>query len=259
MKEYDDIIVTVDGAVLTVVINRPDSGNKLRAQTCTELLVVLQNFRLDSTLRAMVLTGVGEKFFCIGGEHDELLSLDQSQVLPMIDLYQQIDTIAKPIIAAVNGYAVGGGNVLHTVCDLTVAADNAIFRQVGPLVGSYDAGYGTWYLEDTIGRKRAKEMWLLNRKYSAQKACEIGLVNEVVPAAELLVYSQDLAKEISQKSPLALGALKSAFSARHNGVSGQARMAHDQLLTMYLRTDEAHEVSVSFAERRAPDSSVFWH
>lgn len=259
MKEYDDIIVTVDGAVLTVVINRPDSGNKLRAQTCTELLVVLQNFRLDSTLRAMVLTGAGEKFFCIGGEHDELHSLDQSQVLPMIDLYQQIDTIAKPIIAAVNGYAVGGGNVLHTVCDLTVAADNAIFRQVGPLVGSYDAGYGTWYLEDTIGRKRAKEMWLLNRKYSAQKAREIGLVNEVVPAAELLVYSQDLAKEISQKSPLALGALKGAFSARHNGVSGQARMAHDQLLTMYLRTDEAHEVSVSFAERRAPDSSVFWH
>jgi naphthoate synthase len=259
MKEYDDIIVTVDGAVLTVVINRPDSGNKLRAQTCAELLVVLQNFRLDSTLRAMVLTGAGEKFFCIGGEHDELNSLDQSQVLPMIDLYQQIDTIAKPIIAAVNGYAVGGGNVLHTVCDLTVAADNAIFRQVGPLVGSYDAGYGTWYLEDTIGRKRAKEMWLLNRKYSAQKAREIGLVNEVVPAAELLVYSQDLAKEISQKSPLALGALKGAFSARHNGVSGQARMAHDQLLTMYLRTDEAHEVSVSFAERRAPDSSVFWH
>ena len=132
-----------------------------------------------------MLTGSGDKFFCIGGEHDPMTSLDQSQVLPIVDVYQAIDTISKPVIAAVNGFAVGGGNVLHTVCDLTIASENAVFRQVGPMVGSFDAGYGTWYLEDTIGRKRAKEMWYLNRKYSAAQALAMGLVNEVVVPEEL--------------------------------------------------------------------------
>lgn len=255
---YDDILTQTDGPVLTITINRPEAGNKFRHQTCLELFDALQKFRLDRELRAAVLTGAGEKFFCIGGEHDPVTSLDQSQVLPIIDVYQAIDTIPKPIIAAVNGFAVGGGNVLHTVCDLSIASRNAVFRQVGPMVGSFDAGYGTWYLEDTIGRKRAKEMWYLNNKYTAAQAEAMGLVNEVVEPGELAARATEVAREISTRSPLAIGALKGAFSARHNGVSGQARMAHDQQLTLYLQTQEAHEVSASFGERRQPKTESFW-
>ncbi|MEE3853049.1 enoyl-CoA hydratase-related protein [Gordonia sp. LSe1-13] len=255
---YNDILTTVDGPVLTITINRQEAGNKFRHQTCLELFDALQKFRIDPSLRAAILTGAGTKFFCIGGEHDELTSLDQSQVLPIIDVYQAIDTIAKPIIAAVNGFAVGGGNVLHTVCDLSVAADNAVFRQVGPMVGSFDAGYGSWYLEDTIGRKRAKEMWYLNKKYSAEQAREMGLVNEVVPGDQLLDRAGEIARTITERSPLAIGGMKAAFSARHNGVSGQARMAHDQQLTLYLQTQEAHEVSAAFGERRTPKTESFW-
>ena len=255
---YDDILTATDGAVLTITINRPEQGNKFRHQTCLELYDALQKLRLDPSLRAAVLTGTGEKFFCIGGEHDPITSLDQSQVLPIIDVYQAIDTVSKPIIAAVNGFAVGGGNVLANVCDLTIAAENAVFRQVGPMVGSFDAGYGSWYLEDAIGRKRAKEMWYLNRKYDAQQALAMGLANEVVPGAEVVDRAVEVAREITTRSPLAIGAMKAAFSARHNGVSGQARMAHDQQLSLYLATKEAHEVSASFGERRSPDPESFW-
>jgi naphthoate synthase len=258
VTEYQDILVDVDGPVVTITLNREEAGNKFRVQTCLELSDALQRFRITPQWRVAVLTGAGSKFFCIGGEHDEMTSLDQSQVLPIIDVYQAIDTIPKPIIAAVNGFAVGGGNVLHTVCDLTIAAENAVFRQVGPLVGSFDAGYGTWYLEDTIGRKRAKQMWYLNQKFSAAQALETGLVNEVVPAEQLMERAGELAREIATRSPMALAGLKAAFSARHNGVSGQARMAHDQMLTLYLSTKEAHEVSAAFAGRREPDADRFW-
>ena len=258
MSDRTDIRVETAGPVLTLTIDRHEAGNKLRTRTLLELKEALQHFRTAPELRAAVLTGAGDKFFCIGGEHDETTSLDYSQVLPIIDVYEAIDTIAKPVIAAVNGYAVGGGNVLHTVCDLSIAAENAVFRQVGPMVGSFDAGYGTWYLEDTVGRKRAKEMWYLNRKYSAAQALEMGLVNEVVPAGEALARAQELAAEIASRSPLAIGSLKAAFSARHNGVLGQARMAHDQQLTLYLATREAHEVGDAFAARRTPDPETFW-
>lgn len=255
---YDDILTDTDAAVLTITINRPDSGNKVRQQTCLELFDALQRFRVDPALRAAVLTGAGDKFFCIGGEHDPITSLDQSQVLPIVDVYQAIDTIPKPIVAAVNGFAVGGGNVLHTVCDLTIAAENAVFRQVGPMVGSFDAGYGSWYLEDTIGRKRAKEMWYLNKKYTAQQALAMGLANEVVPTGTAVERAVAVAHEITARSPMAIAGMKGAFSARHNGVAGQARMAHDQQLTYYLQTGEAHEVAASFNERREPDAESFW-
>jgi naphthoate synthase len=258
MSDYTDIRVERSDAVLTLTIDREDAGNKLRGQTLVELSDALQRFRTDPSLRAAVLTGAGDKFFCIGGEHDEMTSMDYSQVLPIIDVYQAIDTIAKPVVAAVNGFAVGGGNVLHNVCDLTIAAENAVFRQVGPMVGSFDAGYGTWYLEDTIGRKRAKEMWYLNKKYSAAEALGMGLVNEVVPTGEAVKRAQEVAAEIATRSPMAIAGLKGAFSARHNGVSGQARMAHDQQLTLYLATKEAHEVNHAFADKRTPDPEKFW-
>lgn len=258
MTDYQDIQVDRDGPVLTITIDREEAANKFRHETCLEIVDALQRFRLDPALRAAILTGAGVKFFCIGGEHEEATSLDQSQVLPIIDVYQAIDTITKPVIAAVNGYAVGGGNVLANVCDLTIASEDAVFRQVGPMVGSFDAGYGSWYLEDSVGRKRAKEMWYLNRKYSAVEALERGLANEVVPANELMARAKEIALEIASRSPLAIGAMKAAFSARHNGVSGQARMAHDQQLTLYLATKEAHEVSAAFGERRQPDPDKFW-
>jgi naphthoate synthase len=258
MTNYEDIIVDRDDATLTITINREHSANRFRPQTCLELSDALQRFRFDPQLRAAILTGAGDKFFCIGGEHEETLTLDHASVMPIVDVYQAIDTIAKPIIAAVNGFAVGGGNVLANVCDLTIASENAVFRQVGPLVGSFDAGYGTWYLEDSIGRKRAKEMWYLNRKYTAQEAFARGMVNDVVPAAELMSHTRSVAREITTRSPLAMAALKAAFSARHNGVSGQARMAHDQHLTAYLTTEESHELGRAFAEKRAPDPDRFW-
>ncbi|HET6500829.1 MAG TPA: enoyl-CoA hydratase-related protein [Amycolatopsis sp.] len=258
MTGYTDIRTATDGPVLTLTINRPEAGNKIRPQTAHELIDAFQSFRTDRSLRVAILTGAGNRFFCIGGEHDELTALDYSSVLPMVDLYQIIDTTSKPVIAAVNGFAVGGGNVLHNVCDLTVAAESAVFRQVGPMVGSFDAGYGTAYLEDTIGRKRAKEMWYLNKKYRAAEALAFGLVNEVVGDDRLLARATEIALEIAARSPLAIGALKAAFSARHNGVSGQARLGHDQLLTLYLTTREAHETAAAFSERRAPDPEVLW-
>lgn len=258
MKTYEDVIIDRDGPILVMTINRPENGNKFRAQTCLELSDALQRFRLDPGLQVAIITGAGERFFCIGGEHDELKSLDQSQVLPIVDVYQAIDTIPKPVIAAVNGFAVGGGNVLANVCDLSVASETAVFRQVGPMVGSFDAGYGSWYLEDSIGRKRAKEMWYLNRKYTAHEALAMGLVNDVVPAADVLDHAKSIAREIASRSPMAIGAMKMAFSARHNGVSGQARIAHDGYLTLYLTTKEAHEVNSAFNERRQPDPDRYW-
>jgi len=258
MTAFEDILVERDGPVLTITINRPESGNKLRAQTCLEIVDALRLLKMDPALRVGLLTGVGDKFFCIGGEHDETTTVDPSQVIPIVDVYQAIDTGPKPVIAAVNGFAVGGGNVLANVCDLTVAADTAVFRQVGPMVGSFDAGYGTWYLEDSIGRKRAKELWYLNDKYTAAEALELGLVNKVVPAAQLREAAAELAARVAARSPIAIGALKTAFSARHNGVAGQSRLAHDQYLTLYLTTREAHETSAAFTERRDPDPELFW-
>jgi naphthoate synthase len=252
-----DIKVENDGGVSTITINRPDNANKFRRQTTLELAEALRNLRDDPALRVGILTGAGDRFFCVGGEHEPFEGYDHSVVLPIVDVYELLDAIPKPVIAAVNGFAVGGGNVLHTMCDLSIAAENAVFRQVGPMVGSFDAGFGTWYLEEAIGRKRAKELWYLNRKYDAEQALAMGLVNEVVPQAELMARAREVAGEMMARGPQALAALKTAFSARHTGVLGQARMAHDLLLTQYLTTQEAEELSSSFSDRRAPDQDRF--
>ena len=254
---FEDLNVERRDGILTITIDRPDNGNMFRRKTTLELAEALRDLRDDSELRVGILTGAGERFFCIGGEHELFEGYDHSVVLPIVDVYELLDTITKPVIAAVNGFAVGGGNVLHTMCDLSVASENAVFRQVGPMVGSYDAGYGTWYLEEAIGRKRAKEMWYLNHKYSAEQALTMGLVNEVVPQEGLMDRVWELAGEMISRGPHALAALKSAFAGRHLGVLGQARMAHDLLLTQYLRTEEAEELSASFSERRMPDTDHF--
>jgi naphthoate synthase len=254
---YEDIEWAVHDGVAVVTINRPDSANKLRFQTAQELYDALRTVRQSPDVDVAILTGVGDKFFCIGGEHEELASLDYSSVMPVIDLYELIDAMPKPVIAAVNGFAVGGGNVLQVVCDLSIASSTAVFRQVGPMVGSFDAGFGTWYLEEAIGRRRAKEMWYLNKKYSAHEALTMGLVNEVVEGRPVLERAVELAQELRQRGPFALAALKTAFSSRHTGVVGQARLAHDLLLTAYRGTQEAGEMSQSFEERRAPNRGRF--
>lgn len=256
--DYQDIRYETAGGVATLTIDRPANGNKFTRQTALEMADALRRFRDDPEARVGVITGAGDKFFCIGGEHDPVTGYEPHHVMPIVDVYELIDAIPKPIIAAVNGFAVGGGHVLHVMCDLTIAAEHAVFRQVGPMVGSFDPGFGTWYLEEAVGRKRAKEIWYLNRKYTAAQALEMGLVNEVVPAAELMSRVREVASELMARGPLALAALKGAFSARHTGVLGQARVAHDQMLTLYLATQEAQEMGSSFAERRRPDPQRFY-
>lgn len=257
MNYFEDLRVENQDGISTITINRPENANMFRRKTTLELAEALRQLRDDPNLRVGILTGSGDRFFCVGGEHEPFEGFDHSVVLPIVDVYELLDTIPKPVIAAVNGFAVGGGNVLQVMCDLSIASENAVFRQVGPMVGSYDAGFGTWYLEEIIGRKKAKEMWYLNRKYSAHEALQMGLINEVVPAEELMPHTYEVAQEMISRGPQALAALKTAFAGRHLGALGQARLAHDILLTQYLTTEEAKELSSSFAERRKPDRSHF--
>lgn len=259
MTDKPDVKVDLDGSTLWLTIDREDTGNTFSRQATYELAAALRDARDNREVRVVVITGAGDKFFCIGGEKEPVRTYDYSSVLPIVDVYELIDQIPKPVIAAVNGFAVGGGNVLQTVCDLTIASDQAVFRQIGPSMGSFDAGFGTWMLEETIGRKRAKEMWYLNRKYSAHEALAMGLVNEVVAHDQLVPRTTEIAEELAQRGPSAIAGLKVAFSGRHTGVIGQARMGHDLLLTRYLDSRESAEMGLSFTERRPPDPEAFDH
>jgi naphthoate synthase len=184
--------------------------------------------------------------------------LHYHNVPPVVDLYTLIDMMPVPVVAMVNGFAVGGGNVLANMCDLTIASDQATFRQVGPMMGSYDAGFGTWYLEDAVGRKRAREVWYLNRKYTAQQALAMGLVNEVAPHAELRQRTEALCDELKQRGPQALAALKAAFHARHNGATGMSRITIDHLVANYYHTEEAKEMGRAFNAKDKPDPGTFY-
>jgi len=255
---FETIIYEEDGPVGTITLNRPDDGNMFTVQMCHEIRDCINEIRRETRTRVVVLTGAGEKFFCIGGRKEGMEKTHlYAGVLPTLEIYEAIDRLQKPVIASVNGFAVGGGNVLQVVCDLTIAKESAVFRQVGPMMGSFDAGYGTWYLEDLVGKKLAKELWYTNRKLSAAEALELGLINRVVPDAELKDATRKLALEIADRGPFALAAIKGAFNARHGGVGGLARVSHDLLLRPYLDTDESHELSASFAERRRPDVTKF--
>ena len=231
---YTEILYREEGAIGWLTLNRPDDGNMFTPIMCHEIRD------------------------CIGGikEGMERTNL-YAGVLPTLEMYEAIDKIQKPVIASVNGFAVGGGNVLQMVCDLTIAKESAVFRQVGPMMGSFDAGYGTWYLEDLVGKKRAKEMWYTNQKLSAKEAREIGLINRVVPDAELVEATEAFAVEVADRGSVALASLKASFNARHGGVGGLARLAHDVLLPQYLSSGESAELSASFRERRSPDTSKF--
>jgi naphthoate synthase len=257
---YEEILYEEDGPVGTIILNRPDDGNMFTERMCHEIRDCINEIRRETRTRVIVLTGAGDKFFCTGGRKDGMQdSTLYAGVLPTLEMYESIDRLQKPVIASVNGFAVGGGNVLQVVCDLTIAKESAIFRQVGPMVGSFDAGYGTWYLEDLVGKKRAKEIWYRNPKITAQEALEIGLINKVVPDHELKEATRLYALEIAERGAFALASIKGAFNARHGGVSGLSRVTHDLLLRGYLDTEEQAELASAFGERRAPDASKFGH
>nr|WP_314557928.1 enoyl-CoA hydratase-related protein [uncultured Pseudomonas sp.] len=257
---FDTIIYEEDGPIGTITLNRADDGNMFNVTMCHEIRDCIESIRRETRTRVIIITGAGDKFFCVGGRKDGMEdSTLYAGTLPTLEMYEAIDRLQKPVIASVNGFAVGGGNVLQMVCDCTIAKQSAVFRQVGPMVGSFDAGYGTWYLEDLVGKKRAKEIWYRNPKMSAQYALEIGLINKVVPDDRLAEETRLFALEIAERGAFALASIKAAFNARHGGVSGLSRMAHDLLLTTYLKSDEHDELASAFAEKRKADPSRFGH
>ncbi len=257
---YETILYEEDGPIGTLTLNRPDDGNMFTPQMCHEVRDCLNAVRRETRTRVIVLTGAGDRFFCIGGRKEGMEDTHlYAGVLPTLDMYESIERLQKPVIASVNGYAVGGGHVLHVMCDLTIAKESAIFRQVGPMMGSFDAGYGTWYLEDLVGKKKAKEIWMRNPRMTAREALAIGLVNQVVPDHELKAATRAMALEIAERGSFALAAIKGAFAARHGGVSGLSRITHDLLLRPYLDSEESHELGAAFSERRKPDPNKFGH
>ncbi len=255
---YEQILFEERGAVAIITLNRPENGNMFTETMCHELRDCIEGIRRETRTRAVILTGAGEKFFCIGGQKDGMEDTTlYAGVLPTLEMYEAIDRLQKPVIAAVNGFAVGGGNVLQMVCDMTVAKESAVFRQVGPMMGSFDAGYGTWYLEDLVGKKKAKEMWMLNPKIPAAEAERIGLINRVVPDGALMDAAMEMAEEVAKRGPFAIASIKGAFNARHGGVGGLSRVTHDLLLRQYLDNAESKEMNAAFNGRRDPDPETF--
>jgi naphthoate synthase len=258
---YDDILYESAEGISKISINRPEVHNAFRPKTLAELRDAFTRAHLDPETGVIVLTGVGDRAFCSGG--DQRIRGDGGYVdehgtpeLSVLQLQRQIRTIPKPVIAMVAGYAIGGGHVLHIVCDLTIAADNAVFGQTGPKVGSFDGGFGSAQLARIVGHKKAREIWYLCRQYSAQEALEMGLVNTVVPLAQLEEETVTWSQEILEKSPIAIRMLKASFNADTDGLVGLQQLAGDATLLYYL-TDEAKEGQRAFLEKRKPDFSKF--
>jgi naphthoate synthase len=258
---YDDVIYETAEGIAKVTINRPEVRNAFRPLTVLELQDAFRRAHEDSDVGVVVLTGAGDKAFCSGG--DQKVRGDGGYVgedgvprLNVLELQRQIRTLPKPVIAMVAGYAIGGGHVLHVVCDLTIAADNAVFGQTGPKVGSFDAGYGATLLARIVGHKKAREIWYLCRQYNAQQALEMGLVNTVVPLERLEEETVAWCREILAMSPTALRFLKASFNADTDGLAGIQQLAGDATLLYYL-TEEAKEGRNAFVEKRKPDFSKF--
>jgi len=264
ISTYSDIRYerAVDEGITKITINRPEVRNAFRPETVGELIDAFNHTRDDLTTGVVILTGEGDKAFCSGGDQrvrgdgGYVGQTDKIPRLNILDVQKQIRYLPKPVIASVAGYAVGGGHVLHLVCDLTIAADNAIFGQTGPKVGSFDGGYGASYLARVVGHKKAREIWYLCRQYNAQQALDMGLVNTVVPLAQLEAETLQWAREIRQKSPMAIRFLKAAFNADTDGLAGLQQLAGDATLLYYL-TDEAKEGKNAFLENRPPDFGKF--
>ena len=265
-KEYQDIIYEKMDGIARVTINRPEVRNAFRPETVIEMYDAFADAREDQEIGVVLLTGSGpakdgKYAFCSGG--DQRIRGDQGYVgkdgvprLNVLDLQKLIRSMPKPVIALVAGYAIGGGHVLHVVCDLTIAADNAIFGQTGPKVGSFDGGFGSSYLARIVGQKKAREIWYLCDQYNAQEAMDMGLVNKVVPVEELEKTGVEWAKKILEKSPLAIRLLKSAFNAELDGQSGIQELAGNATLLYYM-SEEAQEGKKAYLEKRKPEFNKF--
>ena len=260
-KDYSDIWYQTAEGIAKITINRPEVRNAFRPTTLYELSDAFAAARDDPSIGVIILTGAGNQAFCSGG--DQRVRGDDGYKdsrgvgrLNVLDLQVQIRRTPKPVIAMVAGYAIGGGHVLHVCCDLTIAADNAVFGQTGPKVGSFDAGYGSWLLASTVGLKKAREIWYLCRQYSAAEALAMGLVNAVVPVENLEAETVAWSRELLQKSPLALRMLKGALNAVTDGAAGMQQFAGDATMLYYM-SEEAQEGRDAYVGKRAPDFAKF--
>ena len=257
--DYSDILVERKDGVAWITINRPEVRNAFRTRTVAELTDAFLGARWDPTVGVVVLTGAGDKAFCSGGDQKERghggYATDQ-RPMDVEALHTAIRHIPKPVIAMVNGYAIGGGHVLHVLCDLSVAADTAVFGQTGPRVGSVDAGHGTGYLARLVGEKKAREIWYLCRQYTAQDALAMGLVNMVVPLADLRREVEQWCRDLLEKSPTALALAKQSFNIDSEQRAGVAEFAHTAL-GMYYQTEEALEGRNAFVEKRPVNFAKF--
>jgi naphthoate synthase len=262
VKDYQDITYHKADGVARIAFNRPEVRNAFRPETLLELLEAFRDAGEDTSIGVVLLTGNGpaedgKYAFCSGG--DQRVRGEAGYVggegvprLNVLELQRYIRSMPKPVIALVAGYAIGGGHVLHVICDLTIAADNAVFGQTGPKVGSFDGGFGASYLASIVGQKKAREIWFLCRQYGAQEALEMGLVNTVVPLEELEAEGWKWAQEIMDKSPLAIRLLKSAFNAGLDGQAGIQELAGNSTLLFYM-TEQAQEAKSAYLEKRKPD------
>ena len=259
--DYGDIRYETAEGIAKITIDRPHVRNAFRPQTLFELKDAFTRAHEDQDVGVIILTGEGPLAFCSGGDqrirgHGGYVGDDGVPRLNVLELQRQIRTLPKPVVAMVAGYAIGGGHVLHVVCDLTIAADNARFGQTGPKVGSFDGGYGATLLARIVGHKKAREIWYLCRQYDAQQALDMGLVNTVVPLDQLEAETVQWCREMLQMSPTALRFLKASFNADTDGLAGIQQLAGDATLLYYL-TDEAKEGRNAFVEKRKPDFSQF--
>ena len=260
-QDYTDIRYETAEGIAKITINRPEVRNAFRPTTLFELSHAFNAARDDPGIGVIILTGAGTQAFCSGGDQkirgdDGYLDAGGVGRLNVLDLQVQIRRTPKPVIAMVAGYAIGGGHVLHVCCDLTIAADNAIFGQTGPKVGSFDGGYGSWLLAETVGLKKAREIWYLCRQYTAQQALDMGLVNTVVPLELLEEETVAWARELLERSPLALRMLKGALNAVTDGAAGMQQFAGDATMLFYM-SEEAQEGRDAFKEKRRPDFARF--
>jgi len=260
-KAYDDILYEKADGIAKITINRPEVRNAFRPKTVREMIDAMDEAREDAEVGVVILTGAGTEAFCSGGDqrvrgNAGYVGDDQVPRLNVLDLQKAIRALPKPVIAMVAGYAIGGGHVLHVVCDLTVAADNARFGQTGPKVGSFDGGFGSSYLARIVGQKKAREIWFLCRQYDAQQALDMGLVNTVVPLERLEEETVAWCREILTMSPLALRCLKAALNADCDGQAGLQELAGNATLLYYM-TEEAQEGRDAYVERRKPNFGKF--
>lgn len=261
IKEYEDILFDFHNGIARITINRPRYRNAFTPTTTGEMSDALRICREEASINVVIITGAGDKAFCSGGDQNVkgkggYIGKDGVPRLSVLDVQKQIRSLPKPVIAMVNGYAIGGGHVLHVVCDLSIASENAIFGQTGPRVGSFDAGFGSSYLARVVGQKKAREIWFLCRQYNAQEALEMGLVNKVVPFEQLENEVVEWAETMMQHSPMALRMIKAGLNAELDGQAGIQELAGDATLLYYL-TEEAQEGKNAFLEKRKPNFNQF--